>query len=125
MTLKRLMIILGILVVLAGGGIAWLWQYAYSPQGRARGICDVRAFRLRAVLEADAGQHGGVVEETGRLAVSLFLQNPEFVVAYARFSGFTLLVLPFSQGREAFLVRSVVLATKRYLQREAFIERRP
>jgi hypothetical protein len=38
MTLKRLMIILGILVVLAGCGIAWLWQYAYSPQGRARVI---------------------------------------------------------------------------------------
>ncbi len=38
MTLKRLMIILGILVVLAGVGIAWLWQYAYSPQGRARVI---------------------------------------------------------------------------------------
>ena len=30
------MIILGILVVLAGAGIMWLWQYAYSPQGRAR-----------------------------------------------------------------------------------------
>ena len=38
MTLKRLFIILGILVVLAGAGIAWLWQYAYSPQGRARVI---------------------------------------------------------------------------------------
>ena len=38
MTLKRLMIILGILVVLAGGGIAWLWQYAYTPEGRARVI---------------------------------------------------------------------------------------
>ena len=38
MTLKRLMIILGILVVLAGVGIMWLWQYAYSPQGRARVI---------------------------------------------------------------------------------------
>ncbi len=32
------MILLGILVVLAGGGIAWLWQYAYTPQGRARVI---------------------------------------------------------------------------------------
>lgn len=38
MTLKRLMIILAILVFLAGVGIAWLWQYAYSPQGRARVI---------------------------------------------------------------------------------------
>jgi HEAT repeat protein len=38
MTLKRLMIILGILVVLAGVGIMWLWQYAYTPQGRARVI---------------------------------------------------------------------------------------
>ncbi len=38
MTLKRLMLILGILVVLAGVGIAWLWQYAYSPEGRARVI---------------------------------------------------------------------------------------
>ncbi len=38
MTLKRLMLILGILVVLAGVGIMWLWQYAYSPQGRARVI---------------------------------------------------------------------------------------
>ena len=36
MTLKRLFIILGILVLLAGIGIAWLWEYAYSPQGRAR-----------------------------------------------------------------------------------------
>ncbi len=35
MTLNRLMIILGILVVFAGVGIAWLWQYAYSPEGRA------------------------------------------------------------------------------------------
>ncbi len=38
MTLKRLMLVLGILVVLAGVGIAWLWQYAYSPEGRARVI---------------------------------------------------------------------------------------
>ena len=38
MTLKRLMIILGILVFLAGVGIMWLWQYAYTPQGRARVI---------------------------------------------------------------------------------------
>ena len=30
------MIILGILVLLAGVGIMWLWQYAYTPQGRAR-----------------------------------------------------------------------------------------
>ena len=36
MTLKRLMIILGVLVFLAGIGIMWLWQYAYTPQGRAR-----------------------------------------------------------------------------------------
>ncbi len=35
---KRLMIIQGILVVLAGVGIMWLWQYAYSPEGRARVI---------------------------------------------------------------------------------------
>ena len=32
------MIILGILVVIAGVGIMWLWQYAYTPQGRARVI---------------------------------------------------------------------------------------
>ena len=32
------MILLGILVVLAGVGIAWLWQYAYAPEGRARVI---------------------------------------------------------------------------------------
>jgi hypothetical protein len=38
MTLKRLMIVLGILVFLAGIGIMWLWQYAYSPEGRARVI---------------------------------------------------------------------------------------
>jgi HEAT repeat protein len=38
MTLKRLMIALAVLVFLAGVGIAWLWQYAYSPQGRARVI---------------------------------------------------------------------------------------
>jgi HEAT repeat protein len=38
MTLNRLMILVGILVLLAGGGIAWLWEYAYSPQGRARVI---------------------------------------------------------------------------------------
>ena len=36
MTLKRLIIVLGVLVVLAGVGIMWLWQYAYSPEGRAR-----------------------------------------------------------------------------------------
>ena len=35
MTLKRLYIILGILIFLAGVGIAWLWQYAYTPEGRA------------------------------------------------------------------------------------------
>ena len=38
MTLKRLFIILGILVVAAGVGIMWLWQYAYTPEGRARVI---------------------------------------------------------------------------------------
>jgi hypothetical protein len=38
MTLKRLAILLAILIFLAGVGIAWLWQYAYSPQGRARVI---------------------------------------------------------------------------------------
>ena len=38
MTLKRLMIVLGVLVFLAGIGIMWLWQYAYSPEGRARVI---------------------------------------------------------------------------------------
>ena len=38
MTLKRLMIILGVLVFLAGVGIMWLWQYAYTPEGRARVI---------------------------------------------------------------------------------------
>jgi hypothetical protein len=38
MTLKRLMIILGILIFLAGVGIMWLWQYAYTPQGRAQVI---------------------------------------------------------------------------------------
>ncbi len=32
------MIILGTLVVLAGVGIMWLWQYAYTPEGRARVI---------------------------------------------------------------------------------------
>lgn len=38
MTLKRLMIIVGILAVLVGGGIMWLWEYAYTPAGRARTI---------------------------------------------------------------------------------------
>jgi hypothetical protein len=38
MTLKRLMIVLAVLVVLAGVGIMWLWQYAYTPEGRARVI---------------------------------------------------------------------------------------
>jgi hypothetical protein len=38
MTLKRLMIVLAVLVFLAGVGIAWFWQYAYSPPGRARVI---------------------------------------------------------------------------------------
>ena len=38
MTLKRLVTTLGILIVLAGVGIMCLWQYAYSPQGRARTI---------------------------------------------------------------------------------------
>ncbi len=38
MTLKRLMIVLGALMILAGVGIACLWQYAYSPSGRARVI---------------------------------------------------------------------------------------
>jgi HEAT repeat protein len=38
MTLKRLAILLAILIFLAGVGIAWLWQYAYTPQGRARVI---------------------------------------------------------------------------------------
>ena len=32
------MTLLGILVFVAGVGIMWLWQYAYSPQGRARFI---------------------------------------------------------------------------------------
>jgi len=36
MTLERLVILLAILIFLAGVGIAWLWQYAYTPQGRAR-----------------------------------------------------------------------------------------
>jgi HEAT repeat protein len=38
MTLNRLLIILVVLMALAGGGIAWLWQYAYTPQGRARNV---------------------------------------------------------------------------------------
>jgi HEAT repeat protein len=38
MTLKRLAIILAILIFLAGVGIMWLWQYAYTPEGRARVI---------------------------------------------------------------------------------------
>jgi HEAT repeat protein len=38
MTLKRLAILLAILIFLAGVGIACLWQYAFSPQGRARVI---------------------------------------------------------------------------------------
>ena len=38
MTLKRLAILLAVLIFLAGVGIAWLWQYAYTPQGRARVI---------------------------------------------------------------------------------------
>jgi HEAT repeat protein len=38
MTLKRLTILLATLMFLAGVGIAWLWQYAYTPQGRARVI---------------------------------------------------------------------------------------
>lgn len=38
MTLKRLMISIGVLALLVGIGIAWLWQYAYSPEGRARTI---------------------------------------------------------------------------------------
>lgn len=38
MTLKRLAIFLAILIFLAGVGIAWLWQYAYTPEGRARVI---------------------------------------------------------------------------------------
>jgi HEAT repeat protein len=38
MTLKRLAILLAILIFLAGVGIAWLWQYAYTPDGRARVI---------------------------------------------------------------------------------------
>jgi HEAT repeat protein len=38
MTLKRLAILLAILIFLAGVGIAWLWQYAYTPEGRARVI---------------------------------------------------------------------------------------
>ena len=36
MTLKRLMILLGILVLVAGVGIMWLWHVAYTPEGRAR-----------------------------------------------------------------------------------------
>jgi hypothetical protein len=38
MTLKRLMIFVAILVFLATVGSMWLWQYAYSPEGRARVI---------------------------------------------------------------------------------------
>jgi hypothetical protein len=38
MSLKRLAILLAILIFLAGVGIAWLWQYAYTPEGRARVI---------------------------------------------------------------------------------------
>ncbi len=36
MTLNRLMIVIGVLALLLGVGSAWLWEYAYSPQGRAR-----------------------------------------------------------------------------------------
>ncbi len=43
MTLKRLLITVAALVVLSGGGIAGLWQYAYTPTGRARTVfCEVR-----------------------------------------------------------------------------------
>ena len=38
LTLQRLLIIIGVVAALAGGGAAWLWQYAWSPQGRARNI---------------------------------------------------------------------------------------
>lgn len=38
MTLKRLMIAVGVLALVLGIGIAWLWDYAYSPAGRARVI---------------------------------------------------------------------------------------
>ena len=36
MTLKRLLIVVTVLVVLAGGGMIWLGRVAYTPQGKAR-----------------------------------------------------------------------------------------
>ncbi len=38
MTLNRLFIIIGVVVLLLTGGVVWLWQYAYSAEGRARVI---------------------------------------------------------------------------------------
>ena len=38
MTLNRLLIIIGIVVLLVTGVVMWLWGYAYSPEGRARVI---------------------------------------------------------------------------------------
>ncbi len=36
MTLNRLLIVIGMVVLLLTVGAVWLWQYAYSPEGRAR-----------------------------------------------------------------------------------------
>ena len=36
MTLNRLLITVAVLALLAGAGIAWFWEYAYSTEGRAR-----------------------------------------------------------------------------------------
>ena len=38
MTLNRLLIVIGVVVLLVTVGAVWLWQYAYSPEGRARTI---------------------------------------------------------------------------------------
>lgn len=35
MTLNRLLIVIGMVVLLLTVGAVWLWQYAYSPEGRA------------------------------------------------------------------------------------------
>ncbi len=38
MTLNRLLIVIGVVVLLVTGGVVWLWEYAYTPEGRARTI---------------------------------------------------------------------------------------
>jgi len=48
-TLKRLMIGIGVIVLLAGIGIAWLWEYAYTVEGRARNLIVVFEGRSEGV----------------------------------------------------------------------------